>query len=140
MSGFLLDTVVISELRKAHRADHNVLSWHQDISAQSCFISVITLTEIRSGILKVETTDPPFASRLENWYQKQVTVHFRERFLPVDRPVSETAAALIAQERLTPFDALIGATALVHSLTLVTRNTAHFETTKIDLINPWQAP
>lgn len=139
MSHWLLDTVVLSELRKADRADPQVLKWHETISARSCFISVITLTEIRFGIRKVESSDPVFAARLEAWYQEKVMVHFRDKLLAVDVGVAERAADLMAAYRLSPFDALIGATAQTHHCTLVTRNLAHFESTGIPLLNPWSA-
>lgn len=140
MSRWLLDTVVLSELRKADRADSQVLAWHGNISAQACYVSVITLTEIRVGIRRIENTDPDFAQRLEKWYASQVMAHFQSRLLRVDRAVAEQAADLMAEHGLTPFDALIGATALTHQLTLVTRNTAHFQPAGIPILNPWEYP
>lgn len=138
MSRWLLDTVVVSELRKAKRADSKVRAWFQNTDTRSCYLSVITLSEIRIGISRVEKKDPDLAARLDKWYQNQVVVHFGNRLLGIDQSMAEKAAELIARHRLTPFDALIGATALSHNFSLVTRNVTHFESAGIPLVNPWE--
>jgi len=133
---FLLDTVTLSELRKKQKAAPRVLAW-QAAHPGLGYVSVITLNEIRFGIRQFQATDAAFAQRLEIWYQD--ILHARDLFalLPVDQAVAEAAADLRHEFKMGYDDALIGATAQVHGLTLATRNTEDFEAPRIDLINPW---
>ena len=133
---FLIDTNVISELRKGQRCDENVSQWQKSISEPK-YISVITLLEIRKGIYQQKRKDPEFAQKLEHWYHNKVKPSFAGRIFLVDVDVVEKCACL--NEDLTrPYgDALIAATALVNGLTVVTRNTKHFADMDIPLINPW---
>jgi toxin FitB len=135
---FLLDTVTVSELRRADEKMHPaVQAWQKHL--RESFISVITLHELRYGIRKVEPRDPVFAAQLSTWYTQIIARPKRFRILPVDRPIAELAADFRAA-RGTPFeDSVLAATAKVHHLTLATRNTADFQATGISLVNPWDA-
>lgn len=138
MSGFLLDTVTVSELRKAEKADPKVVAWQKSVSGLSVWLSVITLVEIRVGIGLVRPRAPDFAARLEAWYRQKLLSSFEGRLLSVDQAVGEMAGELRVSAGLTPYDALIGATAQVHGLTLVTRNVGDFKDVGIAIIDPWQ--
>lgn len=136
---FLLDTNVISELRKAksNRADANVVRWAQAVPSGSLFISTITVLELEMGILSVERKDPQQGAVLRSWLTTHVLPAFSERILPVDVAVALCCAKLHVPDPRSDRDALIAATALVHGMTVVTRNIADFVSTKVDLINPW---
>lgn len=135
--GLLLDTVVISELRKGTRATPAVIAWQEKNSTSPTYLSVITLLEIRQGIRRVQLRDADFAQRLENWYHTRLIPRFRDTLLSVNQSIAESAAELSATETISPHDALIAATAQVHGLTLVTRNISDFSKTQIPLVNPW---
>lgn len=130
--------MTVSELRKLDGADSNVISWVNYVEAADCWLSVITLTEILNGIHLIRPKDPDFAGELEEWYRDQVIADFGERLFPVDRRIAELAAEYETLFGLTVEDALIGATAKVHNLTLATRNTADFKTIDVSLVNPWE--
>lgn len=137
--GLLLDTVVVSELRKGARADPAVVAWQRSVVTVPAWLSVITLLEIRSGLRSVQARDPAFAARLETWYREQLLPRFREHLLPVDRAIAEAAAEFTTTRTLPPHDALIAATAKVHGLTVATRNLADFADTGVAVVNPWSA-
>lgn len=136
-AGYLLDTVLVSELRKGAKADASVIKWQEGISATPAYLSVITLLEIRIGTRRVRGQDPDFAARLEAWYEGRLLPRFRKHLLSVDQAVAEAAAELSAGRTLSPDDALIAATAKVHHLTLATRNISDFADTGISMVNPW---
>lgn len=136
---YLLDTVVISELRKGRSRIHpGVASWQKLVSDRPVYLSVVTLHEIRLGIRQLERRDTGFAALLSAWYQ--LLVAQPERFMPlgVDAPIAELAADWRYLYQMAMPDALIAATASVHQLTLVTRNTSDFVKTGIPLLNPWE--
>ncbi len=139
-AGLLLDTVVVSELRRGTRAAPAVVAWQASVTAIPAYLSVITLLEIRLGIRNVAVRDPAFAARLEAWYGERLLPSFAGRLLAVDRAVAEAAAGLATSRTLPPHDALIAATARVHGLTLVTRNTPDFADTGVPVVNPWLVP
>jgi predicted nucleic acid-binding protein len=126
---FLLDTNVVSELRKA-QADKNVAAWARSVAASSLFLSAITVLELETGILRVERRDPAQGGLLRSWL-------FAGRILAVDSAVALRCARLHVPDRSNECDALIAATALVHGLTVVTRNVADFQSSGVRLINPW---
>jgi predicted nucleic acid-binding protein len=136
---YLLDTNVISELRKSKsgRADLNVLNWANGVSAAGMFISVITVLEIETGILQIERKDPAQGDQLRSWLNTQVLPTFTERILPVDTAVAQCCAKLHVPDPRSDRDALIAATALVHQLTVVTRNSNDFTTTGVEVLDPW---
>jgi predicted nucleic acid-binding protein len=140
MQMYLLDTNVISELRKAKsgKADKNVVSWANSVSATRLFLSVITILELETGLLLVERRDPTQGALLRSWLNAHVLPTFSERILVVDTAVVLCCAKLHVPDPCSDRDAIIAATALVHGMTVVTRNTDDFEPTGVELLNPWQ--
>jgi len=136
---FILDTNVISELRKAKsgKADSKVMAWAAAINADVLFLSAITILELEMGVLQVERKDPLQGNLLRSWLDNQVLTAFDGKILVVDEAVAQRCARLHVPDRSSERDALIAATALVHGMTIVTRNVSDFETSGVDLINPW---
>ncbi len=136
---FLLDTNVVSELRKARsgKADAGVLAWASSVNAAALFVSAITLLELETGVLLMERRDPAQGAVLRAWMDGQVLPGFEGRVLPVDASVTLRCAALHVPNPGAERDMLIAATALVHGLTVVTRNVADFKASKADVLNPW---
>lgn len=139
MSGFLLDTNVISELVKP-KPEHKVTAWVDSTDENLMFLSVLTLGEIRKGIGLVR--DAVRRVRLEGWLDSDLTLRFAERILPIDRAVAErwgrlAAAAAAKKSTLPVIDGLLAATALGQNLTLVTRNTKDIAVTGVPVFNPW---
>jgi predicted nucleic acid-binding protein len=137
---FLLDTNVISELRKAGRADARVRAWADRSPINLSWISTITILELEIGVLRSERRDASQGSLLRTWLEEWVLVEFEERLLGVDINVARRCAHLHVPNPRPERDALIAATALAHGLTVVTRNTADFEPMGVSLLNPWLAP
>ncbi len=137
---YLLDTNVISELRKAKssKADKNVVKWANSVSAASLFLSVITILEIEIGILLVERRDPTQGAILRSWLNAHVLPAFSDRILIIDIAVAQRCAKLHIPDPRSERDAIIAATALVHGMTVVTRNVDDFELTGVDIFNPWK--
>ncbi|MHA3738961.1 PIN domain-containing protein [Pseudomonas sp. Eth.TT006] len=133
---YLLDTNVISELRKP-QADSNVVSWANSVSAPRLYISAITLKELETGVLRMERRDPAQGKLLRSWLIRHVMPAFEARILPVDAAVALRCASLHVPDQANESDALIAATALVHGLTVVTRNVSDFQASGVALINPW---
>ena len=135
---FILDTNVVSELRKArtNRANANVVAWAGSVDASSMFISTITVFELEKGILQVMRRDG--SQVLREWMDRHVMPEFRGRILPIDTAVALQCARLHVPDQRSEADALIPATAMVHGMTVVTRNIADFEPTGVHLINPWE--
>ncbi|ANH97544.1 twitching motility protein PilT [Pseudomonas koreensis] len=134
---YLLDTNVISELRKP-QADANVVSWAKGVIAPRLYISAITLKELETGVLRMERRDPAQGKLLRRWLTRHVMPAFESRILPVDAAVALRCASLHVPDLANESDALIAATALVHGLTLVTRNVGDFQSSGVALINPWE--
>jgi predicted nucleic acid-binding protein len=139
---FVLDTNVISELRKAGdaRADAHVTAWIARQDAASFFVSAVTLMELEIGVLQVERRDPLQGARLRTWLDSQVLPEFTERTLPIDATVALQCARLHVPDRRSERDALIAATAIVHGMAVVTRSVGDFEATGVPLVNPWGSP
>jgi len=138
---YLLDTNVVSELRKvaAGRADLQVARWQATVQPGDCFVSVMTLMEIEIGVLQRERRDARQGAALRAWLENQVRPQFIDRTLAVDAAVALACAGLHVSDPRPERDALIAATALVHGLTVVTRNTADFSATGVPLLDPWRA-
>jgi len=134
---FILDTNVVSELRKGGKADVNVAKWADGVEAVSLYISAITILELEIGVLQMEGRDAAQGAMLHAWVDDYVLPEFASRVLPVDTAVARRCACLHVPNRRSERDALIAATALVHGMTVVTRNLADFEPTGVPLLNPW---
>jgi predicted nucleic acid-binding protein len=136
---FLLDTNVISELRKAAggKADPNVIAWLSGQDAAACYISAVTLMELDLGILLMERRDPVQGARLRTWMEDYVLPEFSERTVPIDRAVALVCARLHVPDPRPERDAFIAASALVHGMTLATRNVVDFAPMGVPLLNPW---
>lgn len=137
---FVLDTNVVSELRKVRlgKADANVATWAQSVDAADLFVSAITIMELELGVLSVERKDATQGAMLRSWLEQQVLPEFSGRTLPVDTAVAQRCTRLHVPDKRGERDALIAATALVHGMTVVTRNVADFQPTGVTLINPWE--
>lgn len=140
MNAFLLDTVTVSEFRKAGRIHPAVDAWQHDCLGDEMWISVVIPLEIRVGIVQVRRRDPAFAGQLESWLVNTVLPGFQHRTLGIDLSIALLAGEFRAVHGLSPNDSLIAATAQIHGLTLATRNTADFTATGIPLVNPWEHP
>jgi hypothetical protein len=136
---YLLDTNVVSELRKASRADATVRAWASSAAADSFWLSTISLLELEIGVLRIEHRDVAQGTLLRQWLEQGVLVRFKDRMLGIDVAVARECAKLHVPDHKPERDALIAATALSHGLTVVTRNTADFEPMGVGLLNPWQA-
>lgn len=137
---YLLDTNVLSELRKVGdgRADPHVTAWTGRIAPGDLHISVMSIMEIELGILRIERRDRLQGDRLRTWMRHHLQPAFTNRTLPITPPIALQCARLRVPDPASERDAWIGATALVHGLTLVTRNVSHFSRTGLSIINPWE--
>lgn len=136
---YLLDTNVVSELRKAKtgRADKNVKAWADSVLTSSLFLSAITILELETGILLIERRDPAQGAVLRTWLDGHVLPAFSGRIFAVDVAVAQRCAKLHVPDPRAHRDSMIAATALVHGMTVVTRNVADFEPTGVEIFNPW---
>ena len=141
--GWLLDTNVVSEIRRGSRANAGVRRWAEAVPPIACFLSIVSIAEIRLGIESV--ADLGFRGELDAWLRDGVRVWFGERILAADETVLVTWRRLVAEGQKAHYtysqpDALIAATALVHGLGVATRNSADFERAGVTLIDPWAEP
>ena len=136
---YLLDTNVISELRKVGygRANASVALWADSVHAADLYISVITVQELEIGVALALRRDAQQGAVLRNWMDRHVLPAFENRILPVDLAVAQRSAQLNVPDPRPVRDGLIAATALVHAMTVVTRNVADFQQCGVSLINPW---
>lgn len=136
---YLLDTNVLSELRKltSKNCDPNVKAWVDTCKPSQLFTSVICLFEIERGILQVTRKDPAQAKRLRHWYDTRLVPGLDGRVLPVTHAIASQCAQLHVPDPKPEMDALIAATARVHGLNLVTRNTRDFEPMGVRCVDPW---
>ena len=138
---YILDTNVISELRKIRlgRADAQVARWADSVAVSDLYLSAISVQELETGVLLIERRDEAQGAILRGWLENQVLPAFAGRILPVDTAVARRSAALHVPDPHPARDALITATGLVHSMTIVTRNIMDFSYAGVRLINPWEA-
>lgn len=136
---YLLDTNVISELRKAKssRMDRHVRGWAKKVDPGSLFLSAISILELEIGILLLERRDPSQGTLFRSWMEHHVLPTFVDRILAVDTAVAQRCAALHVPNPCSERDALIAATAFVYGMTVVTRNVEDFEPTGVAILNPW---
>ncbi len=136
MSGYLLDTNILSELRKGSRCDSDVRAWLEGAAAEELFVSVLVLGEIRQGIERVRHRDPAQVRTLEKWLHRLRT-EFADRILPVDERGADQWGCLGLRQPVPVLDAILAATALVHDLTVVSRDQDGFRNTGVRFINPF---
>jgi predicted nucleic acid-binding protein len=137
---FLLDTNVISELRKTteNKINPGVKEWAETKMPSTMFLSVITIFELELGILRLERRDKKQGHILRKWLSQLVLPAFVDRVLPINTAIAVRSASLHVSNPSSDRDAMIAATAIEHHLTLVTSNTVDFDLTKVKLINPWE--
>ena len=137
---YILDTNVVSELRKARdgKADAQVTAWAVSVPPSSLFLSAVTILELELGVLLIERRDSAQGAVLRAWLDSRVLPAFANRVLPIDTEVARRCARLHVPDPQADRDALIAATALVHGMTIVTRNDVDFERTGVRVINPWE--
>lgn len=136
---FLLDTNVLSEFYRGRGGDPNVLRWSTQYDQREFAISVINLKELEYGVLNIARRDTARNLSLRAWLDHFLLPQFGDRLIPVDSAVARRAAALDVPDRRPVADGLIAATALVHDLVVVTRNTSQFKPMGVRLLNPWDA-
>jgi toxin FitB len=134
---YLIDTNIISEVRKGRRCDGNVAAWYRATRDDELFLSVLVVGEIRQGIERVRPRNARQAAALENWLE-EILSSFSERVLPVNERVAQIWGRLNARELLPVVDSLLAATAEAHHLTLVTRNVKDIERSGVPCLNPFE--
>jgi predicted nucleic acid-binding protein len=134
---FLLDTNVLSELRRPERADANVRAWAASQPAELFYISAITLLEIEVGILQKERRDPKQGAIMRAWFEGDIVRPFANRIVGIDAAIARRCALLHVPDPRPERDALIAASAFVRGMTIVTRDVADFAPMKVNLLNPW---
>ena len=136
---YLLDTNVVTELRKIRlgKADPHVCVWADSVDAADLYLSVITVQELEIGVLLAERRDPSQGAILRTWLNHHVLPAFMDRILGVDVAVAQRSARLHVPDPHPVRDGLIAATAMVHGMTVVTRNVADFAPTGVPVLNPW---
>jgi predicted nucleic acid-binding protein len=135
---YVLDTNVVSHLRRPDKADPNVVAWASSTPVTLHFMSSITLHELERGILSMEHKDAAQGAILRAWMNGQILTRFSGRILPVDIAVAQRCAKLHVPDPKPERDAFIAATALVHGMTVVTRNVDDFKLTGVEVLNPWE--
>jgi predicted nucleic acid-binding protein len=133
---WLVDTNVLSELRKGERADQGVGAWYSTAHEDDLFTSVLVLGEVRRGIESIRRRDIPSALALEQWLLR-LTTTFRERVLPIDAQVADRWGGFNVPDPIPTVDGLLAATALVHDLVLVTRNVRDVQDTGVQVLDPF---
>lgn len=134
---YLLDTNVVSELRKASKAHPGVRAWAGSLPAANLYLSVISILELEIGVLLIERRDRKQGGILRAWMDEYVLPAFAGRILAIDTAVAQRCAALHVPDPRSDRDAFIAATALVHGMTVVTRNVSHFQPMGAAVMNPW---
>jgi predicted nucleic acid-binding protein len=138
---FILDTNVVSELRKTRsgKGDKNVGQWSDSVEVSDLFISAVTILELEIGVLSAERKDPMKGAVLRTWLSNHVLSAFDGRILPVDATIAQRCARLHIPNPPPLRDSIIAATALVHRMTVVTRNVEDFSKAGVNIVNPWMA-
>jgi toxin FitB len=134
---FLVDTNVISELRKGSRCNRAVAAWWDGVDSEDIYLSVLTVGEIRQGVERIRRRDAASAAILERWLARLVRDH-ANRIVPIDLDIAARWGSMNVPDPLPVIDGLLAATALERGLTLATRNEADVARTGVSLINPWK--
>jgi len=134
--GFLIDTNVLSELRKKDKANVGVKNWFESVESHSVYISVLTLGEIRQGIEQIKRRDTQAAKSLENWLKRieSESTHF---ILPITQEIADCWGRINVPDKMPVIDGFLAATAITHDLTLVTRNVKDVQRSGVKLLNPF---
>lgn len=137
---YILDTNIVSEMRKIKlgKANANVAKWADTLDVSALYLSVITLQELEIGILLLERRDPAQGAGFRAWMTEQVLPVFSQRIIAVDLKIAQQSALLHVPNPRPVRDCLIAATALVHGMTVVTRNVSDFEVAGLNVINPFE--
>ena len=133
---YLVDTNVVSELRKRERADQGVVTWFRSREPEELYLSVLVIGELRRGAARVRRRDPAFGVVLDRWVA-EIGERFSDRILPVDHAIAECWGEVSAHPTLPDVDSLLAATALVHDLTVVTRNVRHIAPSGARCLDPF---
>ena len=134
---FLLDTNVVSELRRPATADPKVVAWANALRPFDLFLSAITVLELETGALRLARRDPKAGRAIRRWIDDRVMPSFVDRIIGIDTDIARRCATLHVPDPRPYRDSLIAATALVHQLTVVTRNQADFTSMGVQVLNPW---
>lgn len=137
MTGYLLDTNVVSELRKGRRANSSLLAWFESAHDNELFLSVLAIGEIRCGVERIRAKDPAQARALEDWL-RELEAGYADRILPITSSIANRWGRLSSGDPPSVVDCLMAATALENDLTLVTRNTRDVMKTGVALLNPFE--
>ena len=133
---YLVDTNVVSELRKRRRANQSVAAWFEEREPEDLYLSVLVIGELRRGAARIRRRDPAAAESLDKWVT-QIGERFGDRVLAVDHTIAERWGEITAHPTLPDVDGLLAATALVHDLVVVTRNVRHIEPTGARCLDPF---
>jgi toxin FitB len=136
---YLIDTNIISEVRKGERCDSHVAAWFSSIDDEDIYLSVLVVGEIRKGIERARRSDPAQARALDKWLST-VKQSYVERILPIDQMIADEWGSMSAIRPVPTVDALLAATAKVHRMTLATRNVADVAGLGADVLNPFEPP
>ena len=136
---YLIDTNIISEVRKGERCDGHVAAWFASIDDEDIYLSVLVAGEIRKGIERVRRTDPAQARALEKWLSTLMQ-SYGERILPIDQMVADEWGSMSAIRPVPTVDTLLAATAKIHRMTLTARNVADVAGLGADVLNPFESP
>lgn len=136
---YLVDTNILSELRKGRRCDPHVAAWLTRVRPEELFLSVLSLGEIRRGIELLRPRDPAGAGSLDRWLEG-LGSHYADRVLPISSEIADRWGRLCPAQPLPVTDGLLAATCIEHSLTMVTRNTGDFTRSGVTTLNPFLSP
>ena len=136
---YLIDTNIISEVRKGERCDSHVAAWFASIADADIYLSVLVVGEIRKGIERARRSDPAQARALDKWLST-VKQLYGERILPIDQMVADEWGSMSAIRPVPTVDALLAATAKIHRMTLTTRNITDVAGFGADVLNPFESP
>ncbi|HEY2709646.1 MAG TPA: type II toxin-antitoxin system VapC family toxin [Caulobacteraceae bacterium] len=135
---YLLDTNVVSELRRPHLAPKRLLDWARTTGVSQHYLSAVSLMELELGVLLMERRDERQGASLRRWFEAELMPQFEDRILAIDVAVARCCARLHVPDPRSSNDAYIAATAIVHGLTVVTRNESDFRPTGVAVLNPWR--